>query len=229
MKRVLVLMMWSLNIFSMESDLTVYFNALKQNDAHVVGAFLKKGMPINVTNKQGESALWHACCFGSFACVELLLSYPDVDVNIFPSPSSVPSKRVPLYYVCSNTQLAEKQKEKLVRQFLEKKADLSAQDYLGDSLLFKSIERGSKNILKLLADAGAYRGPNKQGITPLRLAVARADLAQVKELLNTDCYETIQDDMLDVIEKLLLSPDVTDKERKKNQDLKALLKTIKLD
>lgn len=156
-----------------------FFVAVKRDDAKGMLTLLQRGFDPNTLSPNGEHALFVALREPSDQVVQLLLTWPKVDLDVRNRHDETP-----LMMACLKGQLA------VVQQLLAKDVDVNKP---GWTPLHYAATRGHLPVMQLLLDHHAYidaESPN--GSTPLMLAAQYGSLEAVQLLLDAGADATIK-------------------------------------
>jgi uncharacterized protein len=162
---------------------TALINAAARGDLEVVKVLVQRGADVNVKDKQGYTALFHAieAMYDDVALV--LLSQPGLD----PNARGLNGSTALLKYVWRDRKDA-------VEKLLEHRADVNAQDADGDAPLHGAAQNGNVEILNLLLDKGADPNvKNKLGGTPLMWAAVFGNETAAERLLERGADASLKD------------------------------------
>ena len=148
-----------------------------------VSACLTLKADVNAKSEDGFwSALTIAVHMNKPELLEVLLSHPNIDVNLTSSHASHKSGNIyqwtPLMFACfwGNTDIVS-------RLAKAPKLDLKYRDNFGDTAAHKACEKGHTECVRILAAAGRldWNKGNRRGQTPLFLAVdgGHADILRI--------------------------------------------------
>lgn len=148
-----------------------FFVAIKRDDAKAVLALLQRGFDPNTLDPNGQHALFIALREPSDQVVQLLLTWPKVQLDVRNRHDETP-----LMMACLKGQLA------VVQQLLARDVDVNKP---GWTPLHYAATRGHLTVMQLLLEHHAYidaESPN--GSTPLMLAAQYGSLEAVQLLLD---------------------------------------------
>ena len=148
-----------------------FFDAIKQNHPEEIQQLLSRGFDANTINPKGQYGLFIALGEGSFKALQVLIDWPQTDVNkLNPQGESI----LMLASLKGHLDLAE--------ELIKKGADVNK---TGWTPLHYAASTGQLGIISLLIDNSAYidaESPN--GTTPLMMAAMYGTPAAVKLLLQ---------------------------------------------
>ena len=171
-------------------------------DLDIVKQVLDLGANINLRNQRGETALISAVLpdirtrdlANQLNIIKELLSR--LSIRAQKDLINTPAKHgvTPLMYAAQNGYL------EVVKEFLDRGADIDARDKNGDTALFYAVRNRRLDIVKELLNRGAYiNASNFSGATALTVAADFGTVEVVKELLinnariSTELYQRIID------------------------------------
>ncbi|MFK7787364.1 MAG: ankyrin repeat domain-containing protein [Crocinitomicaceae bacterium] len=161
--------------------------AARKGSVQICSYLLEKGITVDAQNNKGETALFYALNDGSRSAFDFLvkngadLNHKSLDGNtlllkaaISDSPSSMMHlislgadlkhenklNKTAFYYVASNSDGFSSSGVEIQNTFLQSGADVNTKGKSGETLLFKSIEKGDLDRVKELVSMGA--DPNTQ-------------------------------------------------------------------
>ncbi|HEX6043801.1 MAG TPA: ankyrin repeat domain-containing protein [Pyrinomonadaceae bacterium] len=162
---------------------TVLINAAARGDLEVVKVLVQRGADVNVKDKQGYTALFHA--------IEAM--YDDVELVLLSQPGLDPNARG-LNGTTALLKYVWRDRKDAVDVLLKRGADVNAQDADGDAPLHGAAENGNVEILNLLLDKGADPNvKNKLGGTPLMWAAVFGNETAAARLLERGADASLKD------------------------------------
>lgn len=138
-----------------------FVESAKKGDIDAVKLFLAEGIDINATNERGQTALIRAAEYQRTEVVTLLLGKgADVD------------KVGGRYARTALTEAAGAGNVVIIKQLVEKGADINAKDYEGTTPIFFACMYGHVEAVRLLIELGADLNVQAAGMgrTPMSLA-----------------------------------------------------------
>lgn len=162
---------------------TPLISAAARGDLEVVKLLVERGADVNVKDKKGYTALFHAIEAMYEEVAQLLMDQPNLDPNARG-----------LNGVTALMSYAWRDKTDAVRKLLDHGADVNAQDNDGDAALHGVAKSGNMEILNLLLDKGANPNlKNKLGGTPLMWAAVFGHEAAAQQLLARGADAALKD------------------------------------
>lgn len=119
--------------------------AVRTGNKDVVDLFFLIESNVNLKDKKGLTALYHAIAAKKIGMVKLLLDHK-AKIN-----EEDNSKVTPLMYAVDNDQL------EITKLLIEKGADLNARDKNGTTALIYAVAQQKKEMVKLLLERGAFK------------------------------------------------------------------------
>ncbi|MEZ0223002.1 MAG: ankyrin repeat domain-containing protein [Alphaproteobacteria bacterium] len=134
-------------------------------DPAAVQALLAGGIPVDLRDDNGHTALMQACINRHTAVVRLLLEYganPEVTMD---------TATTALYFACKNTNRPPA--PDIVKMLIDHGANPFRQGADGETLMHVAVTSGSGDIMKILVAAGvSLKAGDKKGVTPRDAAVS---------------------------------------------------------
>jgi len=167
-----------------ESDgRTPLINAAAHGDLEVVNVLVQRGADVNVKDKKGYTALFHAIEAMYDDVALAIMSQPNLDANT----RGLNGSTALIKYVWRDRKDA-------VEKLLERGADVNAQDADGDTALHGAAENGNLEILNLLLDKGANPNvKNRLGGTALMWAAVFGNETVAQRLLERGADASLKD------------------------------------
>lgn len=167
-----------------ESDgRTPLISAAARGDLEVTNVLLERGADVNVKDKKGYTALFHA--------IEAM--YEDVAMAMLNQPNLDPDSRG-LNGVTALMSYAWRDDTDAVRKLLDRGANVNAQDNDGDAALHGVAKSGNIEIIDMLLEKGADPNlKNKLGGTPLMWAAVFGQDAAAKRLMERGADPSLKD------------------------------------
>jgi ankyrin repeat protein len=162
---------------------TALISAAARGDLEVVNVLVQRGADVNVKDKKGYTALFHAieAMYDEVALV--LLNQPSLDANA----RGLNGTTALISYVWRTRRDA-------VEKLLERGADVNAQDADGDAPLHGAAQNGDVEMLNLLLDKGADPNiKNRLGGTPLMWAAVFGNETAAVRLLERGADASLKD------------------------------------
>ena len=150
----------NINAQSESDGRTALISAAARGDLEVSSFLLQRGADVNIQDKQGYTALFHAIHARYEEVEKILLNHPNLDPNARG-----------LNGITALSSYVWRDRKNAAQKLLELGADVNAQDDDGDAALHGAARNGNVEILGILLDKGADPNlKNKQGGTPLMWA-----------------------------------------------------------
>jgi len=167
-----------------ESDgRTPLISAAARGNLEVTNVLLQRGADVNVKDKKGYTALFHA--------IEAM--YEDVALAILDHPNFDPENRG-LNGVTALMSYAWRDNKDAVQKLLHRGANVNAQDNDGDAALHGVAKSGNVEIIDMLLEKGADPNlKNKLGGTPLMWAAVFGHETAVQRLLERGADPSLKD------------------------------------
>lgn len=166
-----------------EDGRTPLISAAARGDHGIVSLLVQRGADINVKDKKGYTALFHA--------IEAM--YEDVAMVLLDQPALDPDGRG-LNGVTALMSYAWRDRKDAVEKLLQRGADVNAQDNDGDAALHGVAKSGNVEILDLLLAKGADPNlKNKLGGTPLMWAAVFGNEDAAARLLARGADPSLKD------------------------------------
>ena len=182
--------LYQVQAWSNESSLTqsekLFFRAAISGYYELVQDCLKQPININAEDKNGETALFHACYWGRYSVAIHLLQQKNIEVNTVSKTAS--SKRTPLHFACSNDnpkRLTDIQQTQLISHLIAAGANPDKKNIYHETPLHSALQSTSSEPVKLLIAAGASMLERPNGITPLQEADSLRRIDHVRALLTS--------------------------------------------
>jgi ankyrin repeat protein len=153
---------------------TLLIAAAAAGHEEVVEYLLKRGASPNETDDKGWTALMCSVAFCKPKVCMILLSEPDIDVNISHGGGGT------ALFLAAHSGLGD-----VVNRLIELGADIHKSNIAGFTPVMMAVDGGNPDIAKVLIDAGAVvdNADNLIGITALHLSVYIGDDASAEKIL----------------------------------------------
>ena len=162
---------------------TALISAAARGDVEVTKLLLQRGADVNIKDKKGYTALFHA--------IEAM--YDEVAFVILDQPNLDPNARG-LNGVTALMSYAWRDRKDAVQKLLNHGADVNAQDNDGDAALHGVAKSGNLEILDMLLDKKADPNlKNKLGGTPLMWAAVFGHENATQRLLERGADPSLKD------------------------------------
>lgn len=162
---------------------TALIGAAAGGDLEVVNVLVQRGADVNVKDKKGYTALFHATEAMYYDVALVIMNQPSLDANA----RGLNGSTALINYVWRDRKDA-------VEKLLERGADVNAQDADGDTALHGVAENGNLEILNLLLDKGANPNvKNRLGGTPLMWAAVFGNETVAVRLLERGADASLKD------------------------------------
>jgi ankyrin repeat protein len=173
----------NLNAQTEPDSRTALISAAARGDLEIVNVLLQRGADVNVKDKRGYTALFHA--------IEAM--YDDVAFVLLNQPNLDPNTRG-LNAVTPLMSYVWRDRKDAVQKLLERGADVNAQDTDGDAPLHGVAQSDNVEILDMLLGKGANPNiKNRQGGTPLMWAAVYGSEKVARRLLERGADPRLKD------------------------------------
>ncbi len=162
---VAILSFMPLNVICMELPCYSLHDAVEQGNVEKIKVLLAEKVDINAQNPQnGQTPIHVAIRQQNLTVVELLCSYPTIDLNIRESSYQA----TPLHFA-----IFKKAPQSIIKVLLEHpQVDLTAREGFGKTPLDLACQEGQYDVIRLLLRYGATFNKYKQEMMePIRLAL----------------------------------------------------------
>lgn len=163
---------------------TALILAASLGETDIVKALLKRQADPNIVDKGGYTALFRALAGRHNDIADLLLPLPNLNLNARG-----------LNKVTALITYASRDREDVVKNLIDRGADVTLQDGDGDTALHLTVQNGNVALTNLLLAKGApVNVKNKVGGTPLMWAAATGNEELAKLLLEHGADPSIKDE-----------------------------------
>ncbi|KGO73285.1 hypothetical protein PITC_085840 [Penicillium italicum] len=164
----------------MDSKRQAFYLAAEEGRHEILQMLLYNGVPINMRDKNGSTALDNAIAAGQEATAQMLL-LNDANVNSIDEYGNTA-----LHWSVPNTLI--------LRSLLQRGAVIDARTETGETALFWAAQGGSVASAELLLDKGAdFTTTDSNGTTPLHRAALQGHEEILKMLLQKGASPTVRD------------------------------------
>ncbi|CVK86462.1 uncharacterized protein FMAN_06267 [Fusarium mangiferae] len=153
--------------FLSDGDSTTLHWAARESKAEIAKALLASGANVDARDYFDRTALYYACMKNSIEVVEILIAY-GADVN-----AEERSHLTPLWLAAQSGSI-----ECAYRLLKAETIDINARHTANDSPLYRAIERGHGDIVKMLVEKGAKISPH---MVDFALELYKSGQLKVKE------------------------------------------------
>ena len=156
---VILIICFSINIFALTSKEEEFFNAIKENQYEAqLKNLLRYKIDLNATNERGLTPLLYAIECGNERAIRVLLEYKDVNIeyklpNEYADYPNINKYEGDSFNIGGATPLMFaifKANSKIVKQLIDKGADVKARDNEGTSVFLYACSFGNGNIIRML-------------------------------------------------------------------------------